>query len=210
VVPPPFARSPDRLKTQTCKSYSSSGHGYVTCRIVEGVAIESSSIGSARALEPSGTAQWYAARVAVNKELAVARRFPGAYVPTWTTRTGTAGLRPLIPGYTFFHCQPEQLFAAGHIPGVIGWLTEIGYTSRPAVIPDSEIDQLKYAVSRDSCPAELQNAFHVDQVVRIMTGPLAGHEAVVTGRGKGYVTVGYTLFNRSLSTRFDPLEVVPL
>jgi transcription antitermination factor NusG len=160
-------------------------------------------------LEPSGTAQWYAARVAVNKELAVARRFPGAYVPTWTTRTGTAGLRPLIPGYTFFHCQPGQLFAAGHIPGVIGWLTEIGYTSRPAAIPDSQIEELKYAVSRDARPAE-EKLFDINQKVRIMTGPLTGHDAVVTGRGKGYVTVGYTLFNRSLSTRFDPLEVVAL
>jgi transcription antitermination factor NusG len=158
------------------------------------------------------TPQWYAARVAVNKELAVERHSPvEAYVPKWTsTNDGRPTKRPLIPGYTFFRCFPEQVFAASHIPGVIGWLTKVGSTSMPEVIPDSEIDTLKYAVSRSAVPEKPEDAFEIDQRVRITQGPLSGIDAVVQGRGKGYVTVGYTLFKRPLWTRLAPFEVVPV
>jgi transcription antitermination factor NusG len=168
------------------------------------------SIGSALALVQTGTPRWYAAQVAGGKELAVARRFPDSYVPTWTsTVDGRPTKRPLITGYTFFRCLPEQIFAVGHLPGVIGWITEIGSTTRPAVIPDAEIEALKYAVSREARPLE-EKLFDIDQRVRITNGPLTGQDGTVVRRGRGYVTVGYTLFNRALTTRFDPLEVVPL
>jgi transcriptional antiterminator NusG len=130
----------------------------------------------------------------------------------WSTRGGQRRLvkAPLFPGYLFVN---DALDKATHTEirkarGLVRILGE-GW-DRPAVVGEAEIEAIRRLV--DSCLPMLPHPYlREGRRVRIVSGPLAGVEGILTRvrPDKGLLVLSVNLLQRSVAVEIDCTQVEP-
>jgi transcription antitermination factor NusG len=160
---------------------------------------------------------WYAAHTSANRERRVAEQlqlrqidhFLPLYssVRRWKDRQVELDL-PLFAGYVFVRLALRDRLQVLEVPGVARL---VGFSGRPAALPDEEIAALRRSVG-----CGMRAAPHpfltVGRRVRILAGPLAGQEGILLrGKGNWRVVLSVQLIQRSIAVEVDTasLETVP-
>jgi transcription antitermination factor NusG len=141
--------------------------------------------------------QWFAAYTTCRHEKRVSRHLEQReiehFLPLyraqhrWTDGTQAMLDLPLFPGYVFVRMDWSNRVGVLAVPGVVSM---IGTATRPAPLPDFEVEKLRTGL--DPFRTEPHPLVTVGQRVRIKTGSLAGVEGVVI-RKKGGIRVVLTL-----------------
>ena len=136
--------------------------------------------------------QWYALRVKPHKERFVRQQleaqgatvyFPAVKVKPVNPRAAT--IRPYFPGYLFVQVdiEAEGVDAYRWLPGVHGLVMFGGV---PAVVQESLITALRERLKQIEAAGGLAQAqFQPGDRVRIVSGPLAGYEAIFDAQLSG-------------------------
>lgn len=166
-------------------------------------------------------ARWIAVITAPNRELDVHRFVRGARF--WSfypqrfpivrhARQEHEGKNPVayLPGYVFVQILPRQDWTViEERPGVIRVLKDA--VGNPYLLPDREIAALQSLATDDGLirkppkPAALRVIYDRGERVRIVEGPFAGFEAVVTDGvdGEGYLGVEAEVFRQPTPMRLE-------
>jgi len=113
---------------------------------------------------------------------------------------------PLFPGYVLVHIDLRERVGVLEVPGVISM---IGAASRPAPLPDFEVEKIR--LSMDPMRVEPHQFLTVGQRVRIKTGALAGLEGIVVRRKSGIrVVLTLSLLMQSIAIEVDGDDVESL
>ena len=124
---------------------------------------------------------WYAVYTASRAEKKVSERLTQAgiehYLPlqtvirVWSDRRKKVEV-PVISGYLFVHIPESEIARVRTVPGVAFFLREFGH---PAVIPDVQIETLRFMVGNAEEPVEFTpEQFVPGDAVRVTRGQLAG------------------------------------
>lgn len=115
-------------------------------------------------------------------------------------------LLPLFPSYVFVRMALAERFRVLALPGIVSL---VSFKGVPAVVPDSQIEPLRKAVSLGR--AEPCVYLQSGRKVRVTAGPLAGLEGVVQEiKNKIHVIVSFECMNRSVLISLDATEVQAL
>ena len=168
---------------------------------------------SDRAQETGGRRHWLAAYTRSQHEGAVARQLEakavGFLLPTylksshWSDRVRQA-LAPLFPSYVFVHVSLEERVRVLQTAGVVNFVSVGG---RPAALREEDVALLRECAAR---PEAFQpHAFlQIGQRVRVMHGPFAGWEGVLTGRkNAARLVVSLEQIMRSVAVDLDGADV---
>ena len=110
---------------------------------------------------------------------------------------------PLFPGYVFVRIDPRKRVGVLEVPGVVSM---IGTASRPAALPDFEVEALQAGL--DPMRAEPHPLLTVGQRVRIRRGALAGVEGFVIRKKSGFrVVFTLSLLMQSIAIEVDGEDV---
>jgi transcription termination/antitermination protein NusG len=158
---------------------------------------------------------WYAVYTRARHEKCVAehcrQRGIVAFLPLypvqrrWKERRAEV-LLPLFPSYVFVHIALHDRL---HILGVPGIVSLVSFNNAPAVVPESQIESLKRAITlgRAEPYVYLQSGRHV----RVTSGPLAGLEGIVVEiRNRVHVIVSFEWMARSVAVSLDATDVESL
>ena len=159
---------------------------------------------------------WYALRVRSNHERVAAmhlreqgyEEFCPAYRSErqWSDRKKTIE-QFLFPGYVFCRLNPDDRLPVLMMPGVVN---VVGFGSRPAAIPDQEIEHVRTMV-RSGLLVTPWPFLSVGQTVVLERGPLAGVEGILQQIKKTFrLVVSVQLLQRSVSTEVDRAWVRPV
>lgn len=114
--------------------------------------------------------------------------------------------KKIFPGYVFVEMSVTDYswYVVRNTPNVTGF---IGLGVRPTAIDDKEIQTIKKRMGIDEPTYQID--FSVNDLVRIVDGPLKGFEAVVNeiDEEKGKVRVAVNMFGRETPTTLDFLQV---
>jgi transcription antitermination factor NusG len=112
---------------------------------------------------------------------------------------------PLFPGYDFLRKPALVRVGVLEVPGVI---SIIGTASRPAALPDLEVEALRAGL--DPMRAEPHPLVTTGQRVRIKAGALAGLEGIVVRKKNGFrVVLTLDLLMQSIAIEVDGDDVEP-
>lgn len=110
---------------------------------------------------------------------------------------------PLFPGYVFVRIESRNRFGVLAVPGVVSM---IGTASRPAALPDLEVEALRAGL--DPTRAEPHPLLIVGRRVRIKAGALAGVEGIVVRKKSGLrVVLTLSLLMQSIAIEVDGDDV---
>ena len=115
--------------------------------------------------------------------------------------------QPLFPGYVFCRFGASSRIQVLGAPGVVN---VVAFGSRPAPIPDEEINTIRTMVnsSRPVCPYPL---LRPGQKVRLRRGPLSGAEGVVVEDKKQFrLVASIPLLQRSVAVEIDREWISPI
>jgi len=113
---------------------------------------------------------------------------------------------PLFPSYVFIHIALQNRFRVLGLPGIVSL---VSFNGKPAVVPESQIETLKKAITLGR--AEPHFYLHAGKRVRVAVGPLAGLEGIVVQiRNKTQVVVSFEWMARSVAISLDPADVESL
>lgn len=113
---------------------------------------------------------------------------------------------PLFPGYVFVRIDPRDRGGVLEVPGVV---SIIGTASRPAPLPDQEVEALRAGL--DPMSVEPHPLLTTGQRVRIKQGALSGLEGIVLRRKSGCrVVLTLDLLMQSIAIEVDGDDVEPL
>src|SRR3954453_23046201 len=114
---------------------------------------------------------------------------------------------PLFPGYVFCRFDTAQRVPVMSCPGVV---KVVSFDSRPAPIPDPEIQAVR-ALVQSSLGVQPHPFLASGETVRIDHGPLAGVEGVVVeDKKRCRLVVSVDLLQRSISVEIDRAWVSPV
>jgi len=112
---------------------------------------------------------------------------------------------PLFPCYLFARTSIHNRIRLLQLPGVLGFAAS---SSRPTVIPDEEISVLRVAI--EDLRAEPHPFLNNGDAVRIVSGPLAGMEGILTRRKHEYrVVLSIEAIMRSIVVEVSEFEIEP-
>jgi transcription antitermination factor NusG len=112
---------------------------------------------------------------------------------------------PLFPCYLFARASIQNRTRLVQQPGVLGFAAS---TSRPTIISDEEITVLRVAV--ENLKAEPHPYLNNGDAVRIVAGPLAGMEGILTRRKQEYrVVLSIDAIMRSIAVEVSEFEIEP-
>jgi transcription antitermination factor NusG len=127
---------------------------------------------------------WFAVYTAPRHEKLVARHFVlhnvESFLPLyrslhrWKNGCKVEVEQPLFPGYIFVRIRREERVRVLGVPGVLSF---VGPRGAPAVLPDTEIESLRFGLQQ--CKCEPHPYLAIGEKVRIKAGPLAGMEGVL-------------------------------
>ena len=169
--------------------------------------------------------KWYVLRAISGKENKVKEYIEGALVtsslfreyvsqvliPTEkvvTLRNGkrTIKERNLLPGYVLVECNltDECYPLLRNIPNVLGFLSESKNTTKPAPVPQSEINKIVGNVEVEEEELLLEDAYMVGEKIKVTDGPFNGFNGVISEvmQDKHKLKVVVTIFDRQ-----TPLEL---
>lgn len=156
------------------------------------------------------SSHWFALRVRSNFEETSYKSLCGtgleAFLPSvkirrrWSDRVKVVN-QPLFPGYVFSRFDPTQRADILRTPGVVHVVSSGG---TPLPVAESELNYIRTVVL-----AELESAPHpfiiVGQRMRIVRGPLAGAEGVITtDPGSTALILSISLLQRSIAVKVEP------
>jgi transcription antitermination factor NusG len=114
---------------------------------------------------------------------------------------------PLFPGYLFIQGGLERKTQILNAPGVSRL---IGWSGRPAVIPQEQIDSVRNLVD-SSLPVEPHNYLRCGERVRIHDGALQGVEGILIRiKNSLRLVVSVDLLGRSASIEVDSKSIEPV
>ena len=158
---------------------------------------------------------WYALHTRSRHEKRVAERLSSqaheTFLPvhrsrnTWKNGVHADVDLPLFPCYLFARASIHERIRLLQQPGVLGFAAS---SSRPTVIPDEEISVLR--VATESLRAEPHPYLSSGDAVRIVAGPLAGMEGILTRRKREYrVVLSIEAIMRSIVVEVSEFEIEP-
>jgi transcription antitermination factor NusG len=164
---------------------------------------------------PDTTLNWYALHTRSRHEKRVAERLGlqelETFLPVhhakhiWKNGVHAEVELPLFPCYIFARASIYNRIRLVQQPGVLGFAAS---TSRPTIIPDEEISVLRVAV--ESLKAEPHPYLNNGDAVRIVAGPLAGMEGILTRRKHEYrVVLSIEAIMRSIVVEVSEFEIEP-
>ena len=110
---------------------------------------------------------------------------------------------PLFPGYVFVRIESRNRCGVLAVPGVVSM---IGTATRPAPLPDLEVETLRAGL--DPMRTEPHPLLIVGQRVRIKAGALAGVEGIVVRKKSGMrVVLTLSLLMQSIAIEVDGDDV---
>lgn len=110
---------------------------------------------------------------------------------------------PLFPGYVFVRINASKRVGVLEVPGVVSM---IGTGSRPAALPDFEVEALRAGL--DPMKAEPHPLVTIGRRVRIKNGALAGVEGIVIRKKGGFrVVLTLSLLMQSIAIEVDGDDV---
>lgn len=159
--------------------------------------------------------RWLAAYTNSRHEKVVARqcaeRQIEAFLPLysavhrWKNRCQARIELPLFPNYVFIHIDPVQRVRVLEVPGV---LSLVGFGSRPAELPDFEIEALRSGIGERRI--EPHPYLAVGQRVVINGGPMMGMEGIFVRRKNNCrVVLSLDAIMRSVAVEVDADELEP-
>ncbi len=157
--------------------------------------------------------RWFAVYTTCRHEKRVARHMEQRqiehFLPTYRTQhRWKDGSRvmvdlPLFPGYVFVRTDLHNRVGVLAVPGVVSM---IGTASRPAPLPEFEVEALRAGL--DPTRAEPHPLLTVGQRVRIKTGALAGIEGIVVRKKSALrVVLTLSLLMQSIAIEVDGDDV---
>ena len=158
--------------------------------------------------------KWYALRVKPHKESFVrgqlqsqAAEFYYPAVRVKPVNPRSAKERPFFPGYLFIKLDPDEegLSAFQWLPGVVGL---VAFGGEPAPVAESLIVELRRRLQAVAAAGGLaQYEIQPGDAVRIVSGPLAGYEAIFDAHLSGAERVRVLLAFLSASPKPVELDV---
>jgi transcription antitermination factor NusG len=172
---------------------------------------ETSSIGVAG----EATKQWYALQTRSRHEKQVAQRIEAqsleAFLPVhcsrhrWKNGVHADVELPLFPCYLFAKASIYDRLRLLRVPGVLGFAAS---TSNPTAIAESDMALLRTAT--EQLRAEPHPYLVAGDWVRIIAGPLAGMEGVLTRKKHEYrVVLSIETIMRSIVVEVSEFEIEP-
>lgn len=114
---------------------------------------------------------------------------------------------PLFPGYTFAHIALKNRLEVLKVPGVVRL---VGFNGMPTPVADEDVEGLQRALAA-GVRAEPHPYLTVGRRVRIMAGPLAGHEGILLRRkGSVRVVLSIHLIQRSIVVEANAAGLMPV
>ena len=161
---------------------------------------------------------WYAIRVRSRHEKVVCSHLAGSgfdvYLPlvrsvrVWSDRKKEVEM-PLFPGYFFVRCAMDSESRVRILSSSRGVVQIVGVGSRPAPVPDSEIESVRGLLESEAAVTPLDH-FVRGVRVRVTSGPLEGIEGVVVRqKGKRRIICSVELLGRSVQADFAVGDVAP-
>jgi transcription antitermination factor NusG len=162
------------------------------------------------------TALWYAVYTTVRHEKVVAQQFEQrsveAFLPLyrsvhrWKDRRKLVELA-LFPGYVFVKIAIEERIRVLQVPGVVSL---VGFNGKFPALPETEITALRSGL-QNNLYAEPHPYLRIGKRVRVIRGPMAGAEGILTRKKDRYrVVISIDVLMRSVAVEIDgaDLEVV--
>ena len=161
------------------------------------------------------TLNWYALHTRSRHEKRIAERLGAQALETflpvhrakhvWKNGVHAEVDLPMFPCYLFARASSQNRVRLLHQPGVLGFAPS---TSRPTLISDDEISVLRVAIN--SLNAEPHTNLRNGDEVRIVAGPLAGMEGILTRRKQQYrVVLSIEAIMRSIVVEVSEFEIEP-
>lgn len=115
-------------------------------------------------------------------------------------------LLPLFPSYLFVHIALPERLRVLSLPGVVSL---VSFNGAPAVVPDTQIDALRRAITLGRAEPHLY--LQSGRRVRVTAGPLFGLEGIVVEiKNRVHVIVSFEWMTRSVAVTLDAADVEAL
>ncbi|SRR6266567_1347447 len=159
------------------------------------------------------TAQWYAVYTTVRHEKVVAQqleqRSVEAFLPLyrslhrWKDRRKLVELA-LFPGYVFVKIAIEERLRVLQVPGVVSL---VGFNGKFPALPEPEISALRSGLE-NNLYAEPHPYLLIGKRVRVVRGPMAGAEGILTRKKDKYrVVISIDVLMRSVAVEVDGADL---
>lgn len=160
--------------------------------------------------------QWYAIQTRSRHEKRVAEQLRAqcfeAFLPVhrcrhkWRNGVLADLELPLFPGYLFARTSMCERIHLLQLPGIVGFAAS---TAHPTAVPDDDIDALRKIT--DSFRVEPHPFLNAGDRVRIVAGPLAGLEGILTRRKQELrLVLSVEIIMRSVAVEVSEFEVESL
>ena len=120
--------------------------------------------------------------------------------------------RNMLPGYVLVECNltDECYPLLRNIPNVLGFLSESKSSTKPAPVPQAEINKIIGNVDESAVEAVLEDTFFEGERVKVISGAFNGFEGIINevSPEKRKLKVVVTIFDRQtpLELGFDQVE----
>lgn len=120
--------------------------------------------------------------------------------------------RNMLPGYVLVECNltDECYPLLRNIPNVLGFLSESKSSTKPAPVPQAEINKIIGTVDETAVEAVLEDTFLEGERVKVISGAFNGFEGIINevSPEKRKLKVVVTIFDRQtpLELGFDQVE----
>ena len=162
------------------------------------------------------TQQWYAIQTRSHHEKKVVEQLGARSIESFLPihrcrrrwRNGVlADLEvPLFPGYLFARPAVGERMLLLQLPGIIGIAAS---SAHPTPVPDDDIDMLRRIVG--SLGVEPHPFLSIGDRVRIVAGPLAGWEGILTRRKQELrLVLSIQIIMRSISVEVSEFDIEPV
>ncbi len=160
--------------------------------------------------------QWYAAYTRAKHEKSVAEQFTRRSVEhflplyesvrRWKDRRVRLEL-PLFHGYVFVRLALRDRLQVLQVPGVAHL---VGFSGRPAALPQAEMDALRTSLA-SGIRVEPHPYLTAGRRVRIKAGPLAGMEGILLRRKSGLrIVLSIDMIRRAVAVEMESSEIEPV
>jgi transcription antitermination factor NusG len=160
--------------------------------------------------------EWYALHTRSRHEKSIAARLNAENMETflplhrsrhqWKNGVHADVDLPLFPCYLFARVRAHDRLRLLQTPGVLGFAATC---TRPTAIPDNEIELLRSATAKFL--AEPHPYLNCGDRVRIVSGPMAGLDGILTRRKQKYrVVVSIEAIMRSVAVEVSEFDIEPI
>ena len=166
-----------------------------------------------RPISANSVARWIAIYTIARHEKAVAKQLEDRKVETflplyrsvhrWKDRRKEVELA-LFPSYVFVKMAATDKLTVLQLPGVVDI---VKFKGEPAILPEDEIEALRNGLE-NNLYAEPCPYLRVGRRVRVVRGPLAGAEGILSRKKDRYrVVISVDVLMRSVSVEVDAMDL---